>query len=162
MREMGSLSGVEIEPPQQTKLLDDSISLAGVIGGGVPGGTSSSIQFRVWGLIVSPRSRSGRVRRRVAPSLRSARAGTRYQAPRTSGTIVGISTKCHAAPGRGERSGEWSEIGGLVECEGVGGGRESMSRIPAIPRTRNGYTSSEGMAMIQYAFMYCLFGVRST
>ena len=38
MREMGKLSGVEIEPEQQTKLLDASVSMAGVIGGGVPGG----------------------------------------------------------------------------------------------------------------------------
>ena len=38
MREMGKLSGVEIEPATQTALLDQSISLAGVIGGGVPGG----------------------------------------------------------------------------------------------------------------------------
>ena len=39
MREMGKLSGVEIEPKQQTQLLDASVSIAGVIGGGVPGGT---------------------------------------------------------------------------------------------------------------------------
>jgi len=39
MREMGRLSGVEIEPEQQTKLLDASVAMAGVIGGGVPGGT---------------------------------------------------------------------------------------------------------------------------
>jgi phosphomevalonate kinase len=38
MREMGRLSGVEIEPEQQTKLLDASVAMAGVIGGGVPGG----------------------------------------------------------------------------------------------------------------------------
>ena len=38
MREMGSLSGVPIEPPEQTQLLDACVSLAGVIGGGVPGG----------------------------------------------------------------------------------------------------------------------------
>ena len=39
MREMGRISGVEIEPEQQTNLLDASVSMAGVIGGGVPGGT---------------------------------------------------------------------------------------------------------------------------
>jgi len=39
MREMGKLAGVEIEPEQQTRLLDASVSMAGVIGGGVPGGT---------------------------------------------------------------------------------------------------------------------------
>jgi len=38
MREMGSLSGAPIEPPEQTQLLDACVSLAGVIGGGVPGG----------------------------------------------------------------------------------------------------------------------------
>lgn len=38
MREMGRLSGVPIEPVEQTKLLDTCVSLAGVIGGGVPGG----------------------------------------------------------------------------------------------------------------------------
>jgi len=42
MREMGRLSGVEIEPEQQTKLLDASVSMAGVIGGGVPGGEQAS------------------------------------------------------------------------------------------------------------------------
>lgn len=38
MREMGNLSGVPIEPPEQTELLDACVSIAGVIGGGVPGG----------------------------------------------------------------------------------------------------------------------------
>jgi len=40
MRKMGDLAGVEIEPEQQTHLLDLSIEQAGVIGGGVPGGQS--------------------------------------------------------------------------------------------------------------------------
>lgn len=35
---MGTLAGVPIEPPEQTKLLDACVSQAGVIGGGVPGG----------------------------------------------------------------------------------------------------------------------------
>jgi phosphomevalonate kinase len=39
MCEMGKLCGVEIEPEQQTKLLDASVATAGVIRGGVPGGT---------------------------------------------------------------------------------------------------------------------------
>ena len=43
MREMGTLSGVPIEPPEQTKLLDTCVSGAGVIGGGVPGGLSASL-----------------------------------------------------------------------------------------------------------------------
>ncbi|KAJ6499288.1 phosphomevalonate kinase [Mycena sanguinolenta] len=37
MREMGTLSGVPIEPDEQTKLLDLCLSQPGVIGGGVPG-----------------------------------------------------------------------------------------------------------------------------
>ncbi|KAG6811902.1 hypothetical protein H0H92_005360 [Tricholoma furcatifolium] len=37
MKQMGELSGVPIEPPEQTKLLDSCVSLAGIIGGGVPG-----------------------------------------------------------------------------------------------------------------------------
>lgn len=41
MREMGNLSGVPIEPPEQTELLDACVSGAGVIGGGVPGGRFS-------------------------------------------------------------------------------------------------------------------------
>lgn len=36
---MGLLAGVPIEPPEQTALLDVCVSQAGVIGGGVPGGT---------------------------------------------------------------------------------------------------------------------------
>lgn len=38
MREMGIRSGVPIEPPEQTELLDVCVAQAGVIGGGVPGG----------------------------------------------------------------------------------------------------------------------------
>ena len=38
MREMGELTGADIEPPQQTLLLNRCVSQAGVIGGGVPGG----------------------------------------------------------------------------------------------------------------------------
>lgn len=41
MREMGNLSDVPIEPPEQTALLDACMSVAGVIGGGVPGGKYS-------------------------------------------------------------------------------------------------------------------------
>ncbi|KAG8907936.1 phosphomevalonate kinase [Tulasnella sp. 403] len=37
MREMGSLSNVPIEPPEQTNLLDSCVAKPGVIGGGVPG-----------------------------------------------------------------------------------------------------------------------------
>lgn len=40
MREMGNRAGVPIEPPEQTALLDACKSQAGVIGCGVPGGTS--------------------------------------------------------------------------------------------------------------------------
>ena len=37
---MGSASGVLIEPPEQTRLLDACLSKAGVVAGGVPGGMS--------------------------------------------------------------------------------------------------------------------------
>ncbi|WVQ95433.1 phosphomevalonate kinase [Kwoniella sp. CBS 9459] len=37
LREMSDASGVPIEPPEQTRLLDASSELEGVIGGGVPG-----------------------------------------------------------------------------------------------------------------------------
>lgn len=40
MREMGSAAGVPIEPPEQTALLNGCVAVAGVIGGGVPGGAS--------------------------------------------------------------------------------------------------------------------------
>jgi phosphomevalonate kinase len=40
MREMGTLSGVPVEPIEQTQLLDLCVSQPGVIGGGVPGGMS--------------------------------------------------------------------------------------------------------------------------
>ncbi|KAK8850738.1 phosphomevalonate kinase [Kwoniella newhampshirensis] len=37
LREMSELSGVPIEPPEQTRLLDASSDIPGVLGGGVPG-----------------------------------------------------------------------------------------------------------------------------
>ena len=42
MREMGNLSGVPIEPPEQTELLDACVAQPGVVGGGVPGGRTCS------------------------------------------------------------------------------------------------------------------------
>lgn len=45
MREMGELSNVPIEPPEQTRLLDACSALPGVIGAGVPGGASSSPSY---------------------------------------------------------------------------------------------------------------------
>jgi phosphomevalonate kinase len=48
MKEMGNLSGVPIEPDEQTKLLDTCVSQAGVIGGGVPGGMFPTFFFFGW------------------------------------------------------------------------------------------------------------------
>ncbi|KAI0036886.1 phosphomevalonate kinase [Vararia minispora EC-137] len=48
---MGTLSGVEIEPEQQTRLLDESVSLAGIIGGGVPGAGGFDA---IWLLVCDP------------------------------------------------------------------------------------------------------------
>lgn len=38
MRQMGTASGVPIEPPEQSRLLDACLSKPGVVAGGVPGG----------------------------------------------------------------------------------------------------------------------------
>ncbi|KAJ8463815.1 hypothetical protein ONZ45_g17450 [Pleurotus djamor] len=51
MREMGQLSGVPIEPSQQTGLLDECVKQAGVIGGGVPGAGGFDA---VWLLVCDP------------------------------------------------------------------------------------------------------------
>ncbi|KAJ8589335.1 hypothetical protein M405DRAFT_214856 [Rhizopogon salebrosus TDB-379] len=51
MRKMGDLAGVEIEPEQQTHLLDRSVAQAGVIGGGVPGAGGYDA---IWLLICTP------------------------------------------------------------------------------------------------------------
>lgn len=51
MREMGTASTAEIEPEQQTNLLDRCISLPGVIGGGVPGAGGYDA---IWLLVCEP------------------------------------------------------------------------------------------------------------
>ncbi|KAI0745379.1 Phosphomevalonate kinase [Earliella scabrosa] len=51
MREMGKLSDVPIEPPEQTALLDVCVSVAGVIGGGVPGAGGYDA---IWLLVCDP------------------------------------------------------------------------------------------------------------
>ncbi|KAF8893327.1 phosphomevalonate kinase [Infundibulicybe gibba] len=51
MREMGTLSGVPIEPAEQTKLLDTCVSQAGIVGGGVPGAGGYDA---VWVLVCDP------------------------------------------------------------------------------------------------------------
>jgi phosphomevalonate kinase len=51
MRDMGDLSGVPIEPKEQTALLDVCMAQAGVIGGGVPGAGGYDA---IWLLICDP------------------------------------------------------------------------------------------------------------
>jgi phosphomevalonate kinase len=38
MRDMSGRTGVPIEPPEQTELLNACLDVPGVVGGGVPGG----------------------------------------------------------------------------------------------------------------------------
>jgi len=51
MRQMGALSEVPIEPIEQTRLLDTCASIAGVIGGGVPGAGGYDA---IWLLVCDP------------------------------------------------------------------------------------------------------------
>ncbi|EFI28147.1 phosphomevalonate kinase [Coprinopsis cinerea okayama7 len=51
MRLMGNLSGVPIEPPEQTRLLNGCVGQAGVIGGGVPGAGGYDA---IWLLVCDP------------------------------------------------------------------------------------------------------------
>lgn len=51
MREMGRLSQVPIEPPEQTRLLDACLAKNGVIGGGVPGAGGYDA---IWILTLTP------------------------------------------------------------------------------------------------------------
>ena len=48
---MGELSGVPIEPPEQTALLNTCVSVAGVVGGGVPGAGGYDA---IWLLVCDP------------------------------------------------------------------------------------------------------------
>ncbi|GLB37054.1 putative GHMP kinase family. Mevalonate kinase subfamily protein [Lyophyllum shimeji] len=59
MRKMGDLAGVPIEPKEQTQLLDACISLAGIIGGGVPGAGGYDA---IWLLVCDPVDASPDVR----------------------------------------------------------------------------------------------------
>ncbi|BGP17625.1 hypothetical protein JCM10213_001276 [Rhodosporidiobolus nylandii] len=55
MREMGEGSGVPIEPPEQTRLLDACSALPGVVGAGVPGAGGYDA---IWVLCLAPSSSS--------------------------------------------------------------------------------------------------------
>lgn len=55
MKEMGDLASVPIEPPKQTALLDECVSQAGVIGGGVPGAGGYDA---IWLLVCAPEDRN--------------------------------------------------------------------------------------------------------
>ena len=47
MREMGVASGVEIEPPKQSALLDATLGVEGVIAAGVPGAGGYDAVFAI-------------------------------------------------------------------------------------------------------------------
>ncbi|KAH7339541.1 phosphomevalonate kinase [Rhizoctonia solani] len=55
MRAMGKSSGVPIEPPEQTQLLDACCALPGVIGGGVPGAGGYDA---IWLLVLQPQDKT--------------------------------------------------------------------------------------------------------
>jgi len=58
MREMGEASGVAIEPPQQTELLDGCLAVSGVIAGGVPGAGGYDA---IWLLVFDPPKKHGKI-----------------------------------------------------------------------------------------------------
>lgn len=125
MREMGTLSGVPIEPPEQTKLLDTCVSGAGVIGGGVPGGLSASpLPSFVVIPLTRARMHSGRLRRDLAArprprELSAARAALGARRGRVGG-VQGhgrLPAVCVGERGEGRAVGGRGGCGGL---EGVG------------------------------------------
>ncbi|TBU31556.1 phosphomevalonate kinase [Dichomitus squalens] len=72
MRKMGELSSVPIEPPEQTALLDTCVSVAGVVGGGVPGAGGYDA---LWLLVCDPPN----CPREELPSARVERVWSTYK-----------------------------------------------------------------------------------
>jgi phosphomevalonate kinase len=65
---MSTASGVPIEPPEQTRLLDACVAREGVIGGGVPGGELGLAQC------AKLTNHSRWIRRHLYPDFRCSRA----------------------------------------------------------------------------------------
>lgn len=123
MKNMGELSEVPIEPTEQSQLLDSCMALAGVIGGGVPGGKiiSSPVHFAfaqhashclaggfdaIWLLVLDPVDSSTD----EAPSARVDRTWANYTALK----VTPLSAK--ESVDSGVRIEESSTIKGFVEA----------------------------------------------
>lgn len=123
MREMGTLAGVPIEPPEQTELLDACVGVAGVIGGGVPGGTLPILSSSSNTELTYNSFDSGRVRRDLGPSIRTRKLRRPRATPVDARRVAlgGVEELGRvAACGGGEHGGrcEGREGGG---CAGAGG-----------------------------------------
>ena len=102
MRKMGELSSVPIEPPEQTALLDTCISVAGVIGGGVPGAGGYDA---LWLLVCDPPN----CPREELPSARVERVWSTYKELDVSPLLASESAA------KGARVEKLDEVKGLEE-----------------------------------------------
>lgn len=101
MREMGTQAGVPIEPAEQTALLNACVSVAGVIGGGVPGAGGYDA---VWVLVFDPADIP-------AEHLPSARVEAQWQ----SWTGLSVSPlSASESPAKGVRVEDLSAVQGLA------------------------------------------------
>ncbi|KAI8969562.1 Phosphomevalonate kinase [Trametes punicea] len=104
MRRMGELADVPIEPPEQTALLDACISVAGVIGGGVPGAGGYDA---IWLLVCDPAGCPPEEQ----PAHRVARVWSTYAALDVSPLLAAES----AGEGKGVRVETLEDVPGLRE-----------------------------------------------
>ncbi|KAH8107929.1 Phosphomevalonate kinase [Cristinia sonorae] len=105
MREMGTLSDVPIEPPEQTQLLNTCVSIAGVIGGGVPGAGGYDA---VWLLALEPIDCPAPEQ----PCARVQSVWAQYTALSVSPLLASESTA------KGVRVEKWDAVPGLKEAMG--------------------------------------------
>ncbi|KAI0779733.1 Phosphomevalonate kinase [Fomes fomentarius] len=102
MREMGKLSDAPIEPLEQTALLDTCVSVAGVIGGGVPGAGGYDA---VWLLVLDPPNCA----REELPSVRVERVWSTYKGLDVSPLLASESVA------KGVRVEKLQEVRGLAD-----------------------------------------------
>ena len=161
---MGAGSGVPIEPAEQTKLIDSCVAQAGVIGGGVPGGMSSSLSVALVYFLPTMADRLSTVPQlevttRSGFSSATQLPASRIRAQRKRLNTSGPSTRSSAFHHYLRRK-VWQKAQGSKRSTPSWGSKPLWRSRRVLPRLYQVGDGVECLLCFYAAIVICLFGTR--